>query len=177
MTAIRTRRGSRQRGSALMTTLIILAGLLTAAVTSVYLLTAETKATGHTASSRRSLYCAEAGLAMARSIVAANYATWSDALDGDPGNDPAWYPIRGRLDGATTGAPDFEVSLRDNDDELPPLENDPVRDNDLKVYVVSRCVADPEYPRAVMELIEYSSGGNVYRNQAGQGAANTGNAN
>lgn len=40
-----------------------------------------------------------------------------------------------------------------------------------------RCVKYPEYPRTVTELVEYSSGGNGYRNQAGQGAANTGNTN
>lgn len=170
-------RAGRQRGAALMTTMIILTGMLVAAGTSVYLLTAETRSIAYTASARRALFCAEAGLATARSVVAGNYATWSDALDSNPANDPYWYPITGSLDGVAGAPPDFEVTLRDNDDELPPLDNNAAQDNDLKVFIVSRCVKYPEYPRAVTELVEYSSGGNVYRNQAGQGAGNTGNAN
>ena len=61
--------------------------------------------------------------------------------------------------------------------KLPPLTNDPVADNDLKVFIVSRCLKYPEHPRTVMELIEYTAAGHAYRNQAGQGASNTGNSN
>ncbi len=167
----------RQRGSALMTSLIILSGLLVAAGASVYLMTAETRSTGYTAMSRRSLFCAEGGLAMARPIVAANYATWDAVLDGDPSNDPPWYPITGYLEANATGTPDFTVTLKDNDDELPPLTNDANRDNDLMVFLVSRCTRYPEHPRTVMQLVEYTAAGHTYRNQAGQGGFNTGNTN
>lgn len=171
------REGRHQRGAALMTSMILLSGLLVAAAASVYLLTAETRSTSYTTMARRSLFCAEAGLAAARSVVAANHAGWSAALDSDPSNDPAWYPITGHLDANGSGPPDYRVTLRDNDDELPPLDNDPIRDNDLRVFIVSSCVLYPEHPRTVMELIEYSAAGHAYRNQSGQGAGNTGNAN
>lgn len=167
----------RQRGSALMTSLIILSGLLVAAGASVYLMTAETKSTSYTAMSRRSLFCAEGGLAMARPVVAANHSSWNDAIDGDPTNDPPWYPITGYLEANATGTPDFTVTLRDNDDEFSPLANDPNRDNDLKIFLVSKCSRYPEHPRTVMELVEYTAAGHTYRNQAGQGGFNTGNTN
>lgn len=167
----------RQRGSALMTSLIILSGLLVAAGASVYLMAAETKSTSYTAMSRRSLFCAEGGLAMARPIVAANHSTWNAVLDADPTNDPTWYPITGYLEANATGTPDFTVTLRDNDDEMLPLANDPNVDNDLMVFLVSKCTRYPEHPRTVMELVEYTAAGHTYRNQAGQGGFNTGNAN
>jgi hypothetical protein len=47
----------------------------------------------------------------------------------------------------------------------------------MRVFVVSKCVRYPETPREVTELIYYSGAGNSYRNQAGQGAGNSGNAN
>lgn len=167
----------RQRGSALMTSLIILSGLLVAAGTSVYLMTAETRSTSYSAMGRRALFCAEGGLAVARPVVAANNATWNDVLDGDPSNDPAWYPITGYLEANSSGTPDYTVTLRDNDDEPMNLANDPTRDTDLKVFLVSRCTRYPEYPRTVMELVGYTPAGHNYRNQAGQGSMNTGNAN
>lgn len=167
----------RQRGSALMTSLIILSGLLMAGAASVYLMTAETRSTSYTAMSRRSLFCAEAGLAMARPIVAANYLSWSEALDDDPANEPSWYPITGYLEANATGMPDFTITLRDNDDELPPRDNDLFVDNDLKVFLVSTCNRYPEHPRTVMELLEYTSAGHSFRNQGGQGGFNSGNNN
>lgn len=172
-----TGRRDPRRGAALMSTIIILTGLLAAASMTAYLVTAETRSTAYTTMARRSLFCAEAGLAVARPIAAANYATWTQALDADPSNDPPWYPITGHVELAALGPVDFEVTLRDNDDELPPLDNDPARDNDLRVFIVARCTKYPEHPRTVMELIEYSAAGHTYRNQAGQGGFNTGNAN
>lgn len=155
---------------------VILTGLLVAASATAYLLTIETRSTGMVTMARRSLFCAEAGLAAGRATVVANYATWSLVLDGVAGNDPAWYPITGRME-AGAGPADYEVTLRDNDDELPPLANDPTVDNDLKVFIISRCTRYPEYPRVVMELIEYQRAGDAYRSQSGRGAFNTGNAN
>jgi hypothetical protein len=171
------RRLRRQRGSALMTSLIILSGLLVAAGASVYLMTAETRSTSYTAMARRSLFCAEGGLAMARPIVAANNVTWNAVLDNDPSNDPPWYPITGYLEANSTGTPDFTVTLRDNDDEPITATNDPTVDYDLQVFLVSKCTRYPEHPRTVMELVEYTHAGHNYRNQAGQGGMNTGNAN
>ena len=160
--------------------MIVITALITAGMIAIYVGAAETRSSDYVASSRRALFCAEAGIASSRAVVGANYASWGTVLDADSGNDPTWYPIRGWLDDgvhASTDVPDYEVTIRDNDDELPPMVNNLARDNDLHVFVVSRCLKYPDMPRAVSELIEYQGGGNVYRNMAGQGASNTGNNN
>jgi hypothetical protein len=66
--------------------------------------------------------------------------------------------------------------LRDNDDEIPPNVDDPTLDNDLRVYIVSRCIKYPDTPREVVELVEQSAGGFAYRSQEG-GWNNNGNDN
>ncbi|HEY5923192.1 MAG TPA: hypothetical protein VIV11_16045, partial [Kofleriaceae bacterium] len=66
--------------------------------------------------------------------------------------------------------------LRDNDDELPPNTDDPAADNDLRVFIVSRCIKYAETPREVAELVEQSAGGYGYRSQEG-GLNNNGNDN
>jgi hypothetical protein len=43
--------------------------------------------------------------------------------------------------------------------------------------VVAKCTRYADTPREVLELITYEGGGNVYRNQSGQGAGNGGNVN
>ena len=167
----------QERGAAMMVVMIVMAALMTAGGLAIYVSTSETRSTGYVSSSRQALFCAEAGLASARSIVTANYTSWGLALDANDTNDPAWYPIRGYLSDTGTGDYDYEVRIRDNDDEHSPAANDPATDIDLQVYVESTCLKYPETPRTVTELIEYQGGGYVYRNQAGQGAGNSGNAN
>ena len=164
-----------QRGAAMMVVIIMLAALLAAGAVAIHVQMSDTRSTELVKTGRDALYCAEAGLSYARPIVGLSFATWSEALDGDPANDPPWYPIRADLDG--DGTPDVEVTLRDNDDERPPAANDPSRDNDLQVFMIARCLRFPNTPREVMELVGYQGGGALYRNQAGQGASNTGNIN
>ena len=168
---------NKQRGAAMMVVMIVMAALMTAGGVAIYVSTSETRSTGYVASSRQALFCAEAGLAAARSTVTANYASWGAVLDATVGNDPAWYPIEGYLDDTGSGDPDYIVTIRDNDDEKAPAANDPANDTDLQVYVQATCLKFPEIPRSVTELVEYQGGGYVYRNQAGQGAGNSGNAN
>jgi hypothetical protein len=156
--------------------MVIIVGLLAAGGIVVYVSSSETPGSGYLAVARRSLYCAVAGLAAARPIVAANSAGWGSVIDADPSNDPPWHPIRGRLDPAAT-EDDFEVTILDNVDELPPAISDPQSDNDLRVFVVSRCLKYPEMPRTVVELLRVEAAGHNYRNQAGQGQNNTGNIN
>lgn len=165
-----------QRGSIMVLVMTILAALLAGGAVALYLQLSSTRSAGSIRESRSALYCSEAGLQAAREVVGANYAEWVNILDGDPSTDPTtWYPITGDLDG--DGTADYEVRIRDNDDELPPLPNDPTRDNDLRVFVISRCTKYTDTPREVLELVKFEGGGNVYRNQSGQGAGNTGNAN
>ena len=55
-----------RRGATIVSTMIILTGLMVVASTTALLLNAESRSTGYTAMARRSLYCAEAGLVTAR---------------------------------------------------------------------------------------------------------------
>jgi hypothetical protein len=166
-----------ERGAAVALVMVLVASLLSGGALAVYLAIGDTRASGYTLSSRGALFCAEAGLASARALIGANYAAWPLLLDDDPDNDPSWYPIRADLDSPGDGLADYEVTVRDNDDEMAPAPNDPRRDNDLRIFVVSRCTKYTDTPRQVLELISYSGGGNVYRHQSGQGASNAGNVN
>lgn len=164
-----------ERGSIMLVVALILVALLAGGGIALYVQVSSTRSTSYLASSRSALYCAEAGLAAGRRVIGQNVSEWSAILDGSDTNDPSWYPITGDLDG--DGAADYEVTVRDNDDELPPDPNNPQIDSDLAVFVISRCTRYPETPREVFELVMFTTGGGGYRNQAGQGTGNTGNAN
>jgi hypothetical protein len=170
-------RRARERGVALVLVLIVVMGLTTVGLLAIYATMGETRSTSYGVDSKAALYCAEAGLAKARPIIGANYPAWAAILDGNPANDPAWYPITGDLDVPPDGVNDFVVTIRDDDDEPAGAANDPTHDNNLSVYVVSTCTRYPDTPRQVTELIHYQGVGNVYRAQAGHGPSNTGNAN
>lgn len=164
-----------EQGSVMVLVLTILMALLAAAGTMLYLQMANTRSAGMVAWSIRSRYCAEGGLVAAAAIVGANYLDWQQILDGDPRTDPAWYPVEGDLNG--DGESDYQVTLRDNDDELPPLANDPTRDNDMQVFLVSRCIHNPETPYQVTELLAYTGGGAIHRDMLGFGPSSMGNKN
>ncbi len=167
----------RQRGSVMLLVLIILIALLAGAAVVLNLQMSSSKQVGLVSQSRASLFCAEAGLSQAKTIMGANYALWNDILDSDSSNDPTWYPIRGDIDDPPDGIADYEVTVRDNDDEQAPAANDTTRDNDMKIFIVSKCIKYAESPREVLELVVYNIANQVYRNQSGQGSGNTGNAN
>jgi len=164
-----------QRGAAMLLVATLLVALLAGGGVALYLQLQSTKGAGMVKASRRSLYCAEAGLATSRSIITLNHVTWPLVLDTDPSNDPSWYPIVGDLDGIA--GDDYQVTIRDNDDELPPTVNDRTRDIDLQVFAVARCIQNNNTSREIVELLQVAGGGHLYRNQAGGGAANTGNQN
>jgi hypothetical protein len=147
--------------------------LLAIGAVAVYLMLADTRAAGHTAKSRSALYCAESGLAGARTYLGSNVASWGVMLDADPGNDPTGYPVTGDLDG--DGSADWRVTLRDNDDEFP--TDNPYFDTDGAVFMVSTCLASTDATREVMVLVSLHGGGTNYRTQAGAGGGNTGNSN
>lgn len=153
----------------------ILIALLAGGGVALYLQLQNTKSAALVKASTNSLYCAEAGVIAARPSIALNFLTWPVLLDGNDGNDPDWYPIRGDLDG--DGVNDYEVTIRDNDDEVPPAPNNPAFDNDRRVFAIGRCLQNSDVSREVVELLVVAGGGYVYRNQAGGGGWNTGNQN
>jgi len=127
----------------------------------------------YTRSGLGALYCAEAGLAVARGAVAQHYAGWNAALAA--GTEPSWLAgLDHDLD--DDGRADFEITLRDNDDEPVNVGSDPARDNDLRVYVVARCTKYAETEREVIELVQFNGGGSCYEAQFG-GCGGNGNAN
>jgi hypothetical protein len=164
-----------QRGAAMLLVSTILIALLAGGGVALYLQLQNTKSAALVKASTNSLYCAEAGVIAARPSIALNFLTWPVLLDGNDGNDPDWYPIRGDLDG--DGVNDYEVTIRDNDDEVPPAPNNPAFDNDRRVFAIGRCLQNSDVSREVVELLVVAGGGYVYRNQAGGGGWNTGNQN
>lgn len=176
---IPTRARQGERGSAIVVTLIVVIALLAGSAIVVALQVSGTRATALSKTGRQALFCAEAGLAAARATIKAKYSDLVTVLN-PASPPPTWYPIRGRIDGATVSSTlpaEFEVTIRDNDDELTGAANDLTRDNDLRVFVVSTCLKYADVPREVTELVQWGGGGHNYLNQAGQGAGNTGNAN
>jgi hypothetical protein len=165
----------RERGAALAVTLIMVTALLAGGALAMYMQLADTRGAQYVTESRGALFCAESGLSAGRPFVAGNVASWPAMLDSDPGNDPDGYPIEGDLDG--DGTADYRVEITDNDDEMPPVENNPELDIDSTIFMVSTCLKYPDTPRQVLEMISFSGSGYNYRNQSGQGAGGTNNAN
>jgi hypothetical protein len=168
-------RASSERGAALTVMLIMITALIGIGGLAMYLQLADTRSARYINEARGSLFCAEAGLSVARPYVANHAIDWPQMLDDDDDNDPDGYPIEGDLDG--DGDADFRVEIRDNDDELPPATNDSGVDIDATVFIVSTCLRYPDTPREVLEMVSYGGGGFNYRNQSGQGAGGTNNAN
>jgi hypothetical protein len=168
----RRRRHNRQRGSAMLVTLIIIGALLAGAAVLVSLQLASNRSTDLTRSGMSALYCAEAGLAAARPVVAASYGQWGTALqDSSSGTftEPSWIAsaIDHDLDVPGGGAVDFDIYIFDNDDE--PSANDRAVDSDLSVYIVSTCRKYPDTQVQVRELVLYNGGTQPYDWQAGGG--------
>jgi hypothetical protein len=164
-----------QRGAAMLLIATLLVALLAGGGVALYVQLQSTKGAGMIYASRTSLYCAEAGLAFARRVIADNFLTWPLVLDTNTANDPAWYPVAADIDGDAVN--DFIVTLRDNDDELPPTANDRAVDIDRQVYAVARCTKNATVSREIVELLLVGGGGHTYRSQAGGGAFNSGNQN
>ena len=168
----------------MLVTLILIAALLAGAAVLVSMQVSSTRSSEVTRTGTSSLYCAEAGLAAARPIVAANYPTW---MSGGATNftlptattptEPAWLSTGiGVHDANGDGnGPDYIVYLVDNDDELSGTQ-DYLTDNDLRVFIVSRCLLYPENQKEVRELVQYTGGGTCYQSQQG-GCGGNGNSN
>ncbi len=161
-------RRTRERGSAMLVTLVIVAALIAGGAALVSTQLAATRATGLTRSGMSSLYCAEAGLAAARPIVANNHPLWDAALaqsagpDGiantadDDTTEPLWLNSPGGIpthEIDTVAGDDFSVYLVDNDDEPVPVAS---VDYDFQVFIVSKCIKYPDTPKEVRELVQFN---------------------
>jgi hypothetical protein len=171
---------TRQRGSAMLVTMIIISSLLAGAAVLVSMQLASNRSSDVTRTGLAATYCAEAGLSAARPAVAANYADWQNQLticNGVyPCAEPAWLAgLPHDIDGDGVG--DFLVYIKDNDDEVAPAPNDAKHDSDQRVFIVSRCVKYADTTKEVEELVEYTGGGQNYRSQQGLGRYSGGNNN
>lgn len=166
-----TRRSS-QRGSAMLVTLLLITALLGGAAILVSTQLSSNRATELVRSSTLSSYCAEAGLSAARAVVIANYGQWAGSLG--TGVEPSWIASAVDHDLDDDGTDDFVITLKDNDDE--PASNDLSRDNDLRIFITSRCTRYREVSREISELVQFSGGGTCYQSQQG-GCASNGNSN
>lgn len=163
-----------QRGSAMLVTLIVVGALLAGGAVLVSLQIASNRSSDLTRSGMSALYCAEAGLTAARPIVATNYLQWNAALLA--GTEPAWL-VSGlaahSIDGDSIA--DYEISLRDNDDETSPTANDLTHDNDQTIYIVSKCIKFPDTEKEVVELVTYTGSTACVKTQQG-GCSGDGNS-
>jgi hypothetical protein len=161
-----------QRGSAMLVTLILISALLAGAAVLAAMQMSSTRSSDITRTGMSATYCAEAGLAAARSVVAANYGSWAGNLG--TGVEPTFLNSMSHdIDGDNVA--DFTIYLRDNDDETNGTNNTAV-DNDLRIFIVSRCTKYPENMKEVEELVQYSGGGTCYQSQQG-GCWGNGNSN
>jgi hypothetical protein len=164
-----TVRRHRERGNAMLVTMIIISALLAGAAVVVSMQVQATRASGVTKQGLEALYCAEAGLAAAHNTVAANYSLWSTQLQADPtgSSEPTWLQTAFSHDLDGDGVNDFTVTMKDNDDEVAPAVNNPSIDSDSQIFLISTCTKYPDTPKQVIELIKYAGGGTCYKGQEG----------
>jgi hypothetical protein len=182
------RRRHRERGSAMLVTMLVVTALITGGAMLVSVQLSSTKSSDLTRRGLSSFYCAEAGLAAARQLIATNYVSWRKnnttnqylcetfrtAPDACPEADFLAAGLGSHdLDGDNVA--DFVVYLHDNDDELAGA-NDLSVDTDKRVFLVSRCIKNTETPKVVSELVEFSGGISCIGNMSG-GPDGDGNAN
>jgi hypothetical protein len=172
----------------MLVTLIVTSALLAGAAVLASMQLGSTRSSDLERSGLSALYCAEAGLSAARPVVAANYTNWATALGSAAvgiTSEPAWLstginancpttPYCHDLDGDHVD--DFSVYIKDNDDEIYPIVNNPAIDNDLRVWIVSKCTKYTDTVQEVEELVQWTGGGTKYNDQAG-GASGNGNVN
>jgi len=165
-----------QRGSAMLVTLLVIVSLVAGAAVLVGLQMASNRSTDLTRSGTNALYCAEAGLVAARPIVVANYTQWGAALALSAASnfaEPTWLStgINASMGGhdldTTVASTDFRVHLEDNHDETG--ASVPGTDTDLRIFIVSTCLAYPDTPKQVRELVEYNGVVACYPGQIGGG--------
>lgn len=180
---MKTARRDRQRGSAMLVTLILIAALLAGIAVLVSMQLTTTKSTELTRSGLAALHCADAGLAASRAQVGLSPAVATSHIAAYPFTTSAttWQvqptflttyfgTTRADLDG--DGTNDFTVWIIDNDDG----DSNYAVDADSRVWLISRCTKYPDTPKEVRELIQFTSVGTLYDWQEGRAFGN-GNAN
>ena len=177
-------RRSRQRGSAMLVTMIIIAALLAGAAVLASLQVTSNRSTELTRNGLAALYCAEHGLTAARNYAVTGYANWQAALTGNCADgdcttlvEPTFLSSTAfshDVDGGTTSN-DFRVYIRDNDDDTTGGQNY-AADVDDTIFIVSRCTKFPDTPKQVEELIKYTPAMNPYcAQEAGANSRNNDN--
>ena len=193
----------RQRGTAILITMLITVALIGGGAVLVGMQMASTNSTDVARSNMTSLYCAEAGLNAARKVVAQNFTTDNTFNGGlavgaacsddstctggalciqvGPGNfcmtQPTYLAAGPNVDHDLqgTGTDDFHVVLVDNEDEVG-FVNDYTKDNDLHVFIVSTCTKFADNKKQVRELVRIKPGSQDYDSQLG-GAFGNNNTN
>lgn len=138
----------RDRGSALVTVMILAVVLLAGGAVLLGMQIRSTRSTGIVSEGLGALNCAESALAAARPLVAANVASWNTSLCNptpprgtgtcdvaSPTSEPGWLStLQHDIDG--DGVNDIVITLVDNDDEV---ALDPLTDADSTIYIVATC--------------------------------------
>lgn len=175
---------TKERGSAMVVTMIVVAALLAGAAVLASMQLSSNRSTELTRNGLAALYCAEAGLTAARAHVANNYAVWTAALAANCADadcttlvQPTWLGTGAFSHDVDGGAvsDDFQVYIRDNDDE-PSGTQDYAADVDDQVFIVARCTKYADTPKQVEELIKYKPAMNPYcAQEAGANSRNNDN--
>jgi hypothetical protein len=179
-----TRRRNPERGSAMLLTLIIITSLLAGSSVLVAMQLQSTRTADLTRNGVAALYCAEAGLAAARPIMANSYALWNAAFTAqslaEVGNPSAFIEPLFLSPGAFShdldgdGVNDFRVMIRDNEDEVAPALNDPNTDLDQSAFLIVECTKFPDMPKRVEELSRFNPGGQANIFTVGGGVSGMG---
>jgi type II secretory pathway pseudopilin PulG len=162
----------------MLITMIVIGALIAGAATLTNLQVQSQRSQDLTKSNVSSLYCAEAGMAAARTALAYHYESWGAGLAQSAGGDktePSWlYTAIGNHDIDGDHRDDFSVYMFDNVDD--PGDNNPQADNDLQVFVSVSCTKYPETPNTIVELVKYNGGTGCHPAQIG-GCGGEGNGN
>ena len=166
-------RQTPQRGSTLLTAMVMvtvvlgmLAGILSYAM-------AQRQFAANYARNTDMMTCAESGLQLARTYYARNFINWNNYLSqpniynpiqmatfNNPSSTPPGpadisltSPLRLSnpelfIDVDGDNQPDVFIYIRDNQDELPPAADNPLRDNDQNVIVGAICISTTMGPHA-----------------------------
>jgi hypothetical protein len=161
-----------QQGSALLVVMILITAMLAGAATLTQLQLSSTRNVDLSVQSAKAMHCAEAGLVLGRAALASGWLSVNTALASGAADPALFASVNRDLDG--DGTNDFSLRVRDNDDEL--AANDPARDNDLSVFLLSSCTKYDDAPAVVSELVRFSGGVSCYEQQLG-GCGGNNNAN
>jgi hypothetical protein len=159
------RQRDRERGSAMLITVILISAILSGAAVLVSLQLGANRSTDLTRTGISALYCAEAGLTATRALIGQNADQWNTYLG--QGIEPAFLSgISRSLDPNNPSSIDFAIFLEDNFDEIDGSD-DPFDDKDSRIYVVARCLKYPDNPREIRELVGYQQQSYCYGSQQG----------